>query len=273
MFAQLLKHEFKATRRIIPWIYLVTVFMIATGLLANRLNIQWLTSLLVVLIAISGLACVLMTYVLIIYRYYKHLYNSEGYLTHTLPVRSGQILGSKVLAAFIWLLLSYLLLLGVMLTLFLVVSGQNGRSISLGDVWRMAPGAIGLTGASFNGLIMAAAAYICLSIFYLLAQIYFAISLGSTSRFHSLGVAAPVLIWLGIYLVSQLGLFLFMILVPLGLTVENQTLQFVPRSMLVTLLHPDVFVFGLGSILFIILATVGLFFGTNRLIRRSTSLR
>jgi hypothetical protein len=273
MFTQLLKHEFKATRRIIPWIYLVTAFMIATGLLSSRLGIEWLTSLLLVLIAVSGLAGVLMTYVLIVYRYYKNLYQSEGYLTHTLPVKSGQILGSKILVAFVWLLVSYLMMLGAILVIFLMVTGQNSQPISIGDVLRMAPGALGLTQASVNWLIGAAIVYICLSILYLLAQIYFAISLGNTSRFHSLGVAAPVLIWLGLYLVSQLGVFTFMILVPLGLTVDNQTLQFIPRSMLATLINPEDFVFGLGSILFIILATAGLLFGTNRLIQRTTSLR
>jgi hypothetical protein len=273
MFAQLVKHEFRATRRIMPWIYLVTALLIGCGLLVEQLGIGWLRGLVLALMALGGFAGVIMTYVLTIQRYYRNLYDAEGYLTHTLPIRSGQILGSKILVAFGWILASYIMLLGVILTIILLISDQLAAPMSLDSMIRQAAALTGLTRHSFNSLIVAAAAYLCLSILYLLAQVYFAISLGNTSRLHSMGLAAPILVWLGLYLACQLGILAFMILIPLGLAVDHQALRFVPQGMLRTLIHPEEFVFGLGSILFIILATAGLLTCTNRLIRKSTSLR
>jgi hypothetical protein len=273
MFAQLVKHEFRATRRIVPWIYLVTALLLGCSLLVDQLGIGWLRGLVLVLMALSGLAGVIMTYVLTIQRYFKNLYDAEGYLTHTLPITSWQILGSKLLVAFTWILASYIMLFGVIVTVFLMIAGRSAIPLSLADLVHQLASEAGLSPQAFNGLIIAVAGYLGLSILYILAQIYFAISLGSTARLHPLGLGAPILIWLGIYMASQLGIFAFMALVPLGVTVDHQALQLVPQSMLRTLFHPDEFVFGLGSILFIVLATVGLLIGTNLLIRRSTSLR
>jgi hypothetical protein len=273
MFAQLVKHEFRATRRIMPWIYLVTALLIGGSLLVDQLGIRWLRGLVLALMALGGLAGVIMTYVLTIQRYYRNIYDAEGYLTHTLPVRSGQILGSKILVAFGWILASYILLLGVIVTIILLMSDSLAAPMNLDSLIQQAAALTGLTRQSFNGLILAVAAYLCLSILYLLAQVFFAITLGNLSRLHALGLAAPVLIWLGLYLACQIGILVFMVLIPLGLTVDHQTLKFIPQGMWRTLFHPEEFIFGLGSVLFIILATIGLFAGTNRLIRKSTSLR
>lgn len=60
--------------------------------------IMWM----VIVAAYSG------SYVLLGVRFYKNLISDEGYLTFTLPVTAGQLLGSKVLGAFIWRILATL---------------------------------------------------------------------------------------------------------------------------------------------------------------------
>ncbi|MBQ6453349.1 MAG: hypothetical protein IJJ14_03215 [Coriobacteriales bacterium] len=41
--------------------------------------------------------------VILLYRFYRSMYSTEGYLTHTLPVGSSTILASKAIAAIIWM--------------------------------------------------------------------------------------------------------------------------------------------------------------------------
>lgn len=271
MFTKLLKQEFKATGRIVPFIYLVTVFLILINLLTRQLDIKWLSGLLMVLLVIFGMAQILMTYVIVVSRYYKNLYNSEGYLMHTLPVESWKLLFSKALIAFIWLMISYLVMAGVVLTMMLIVAGD--QKLSLSQVINQVIVGTGLQPETFWRVAMAFAGYLCLSILYLLAQIYFSITVGNLSRFHKLGIGAPILAYMALYFVLELGTFVSMITIPLGVTFEGTSLKFVPQSMLVTLINPDQFVFGLGSIPFSILATCGMFIATARLMRRHTSLK
>jgi hypothetical protein len=271
MLDKLLKHEFKATQRIVPWVYLVTFFMVITSLLARPLGIKWLSGLLLVLMILCGIATILMTYVIVFYGYYKNLYQAEGYLMHTLPVKPGQLLLSKVIVSFVWLLLSYLLLAAVVLTVAVLVTGESG--VRLGDLLERVLMESGLSRASIGWLAGALAGYVCLSILYLMAQVFFAISLGNISRFHSLGAGAPILFYLCVYFLGQLGTLAFMVLVPAGLTISQGAVQFVSRGMLATLLNENDLVFGLGSIFFMLVATVGLFIWTKRLICNSTSLR
>lgn len=56
------------------------------------------------------------SYILTGVRFYKNLISDEGYLTFTLPVTAGQILNSKILSAFIWRILS-----GIVLVLNIII--------------------------------------------------------------------------------------------------------------------------------------------------------
>lgn len=56
-----------------------------------------------IIIVIGGL---FYTFFISVMRYYKNLYSDEGYLTHTLPVKSGSLLFSKVLSSCLFIILS-----------------------------------------------------------------------------------------------------------------------------------------------------------------------
>jgi hypothetical protein len=271
MLARLLKHEFRSTRRIIPWIYLVTICMGLFSLLVRTLGVKWLSDLFLFLMVAAGAGAVLMTYVLVIYRYYKNLYNSEGYLTHTLPVDAGRILASKIIVSFFWLLASYLVMAGVLLTAGSLVLGEQG--MTLAGVIRQFMASSGLPQNLLVWLVIAVAAYACLSILYFISQVFFAITLGNTSRFHSYGIGGPILLYLATNFTVQIGTLVFMTFIPAGIVFRNGAFSFVPQGMLATFINQNEGVFGLGSILFILIATVGLLIWTERLIRRSTSLR
>lgn len=274
MLAQLLKHEFRATRRLVPFVYLATLIIILGNLLLRQLDIPWLNTTMLVLMIVAGIGEVILTYVIVIYRYYKNLYNSEGYLMHTLPVPPRQLLTSKVIVSFVWLLISYLLMVAVVVTVALIMVGeQTGANLNLGELIDQLIKSTGLQITSFYGIIAAFAAYMLLSIIYLLSQIFLAISVGNLSRFHSMGIGAPIFAYLAIYFFTQIMTLLFMIAVPLGLTVNGGVLQLVPESMLATITNPNRPVVGLGSIIFIAVATIGFFVLTAHIMKRRTSLK
>lgn len=55
------------------------------------------------------IAVVVATSFLIIYRFYKNLVTNEGYLMHTLPVKTSQLIWSKVISSTIWYILSLMI--------------------------------------------------------------------------------------------------------------------------------------------------------------------
>lgn len=112
MVSKLLRHEFRATQRIILPLYLLLfvtagLFNVSMGMMENEHNaVQWpaqvfsavsTTSFTVSIIGVSVLVWALM-----IYRFYKNLMTDEGYLMFTLPVTTSQIIFSKLIVTMVW---------------------------------------------------------------------------------------------------------------------------------------------------------------------------
>ena len=57
------------------------------------------------------------------YRYYKNLFTDQGYLMHTLPVRTSDLVNSKFIVAIIW---QYLIGASYIIAFFLVTGGFYG---------------------------------------------------------------------------------------------------------------------------------------------------
>ncbi|MDD3866557.1 MAG: hypothetical protein PHX55_02975, partial [Eubacteriales bacterium] len=143
MFRQLVKHELIATRRLVPFIWLVTAVIAVIHLIASQIDIQWLAGTSMVFLILLAISQVIITYVVVVMRYYKSLYSDEGYLTHTLPVKAGSLLGSKVLTSFIWLILSYLVAGAVLVIVMAAMNSQ--RDLTLLQMYREIQSAIGFT--------------------------------------------------------------------------------------------------------------------------------
>lgn len=120
MIRKLLKHElidlFKKT---------ILIFAIATGAIVMLLVAKELEKIHVIFNLLTGLAniTVYLSIAAIIFnsvfypvrRFHQSIHKNEGYLTHTLPVTTGQILISKFITALILLVVS---ILSVLLILF-----------------------------------------------------------------------------------------------------------------------------------------------------------
>ncbi|MBE6611453.1 MAG: hypothetical protein E7632_03070 [Ruminococcaceae bacterium] len=110
MLGKLIKHEFRATAA--PMLILFLGVLVISGL--TRLCMlaaefaeffAILAGLSVMLYSLVIWAAYVFIYVLIIRRFYKHIYGAEGYLTLTLPVRRSTLILAKLIPAMIWQLL------------------------------------------------------------------------------------------------------------------------------------------------------------------------
>ena len=280
MLGQLIKHEFRATRRAVPFVYLITLAMAGVNYLTVRLGIQWLFTLTMVFLILLAVSEVIVTYVLVISRFYKNLYSNEGYLMHTLPVRPRDLLVSKVVISVAWMAASYLVLLGVFLVVIAAAAAQNHQTLSgLYDSIIQGSGITHIVSVPLAAFLIAL--YGLLSICYVLAQVFFSIAFGSTARFHKQGVAGPIVTFLVVYFAMQMLALAFIVIVPLGVEFVQGTsgqltgLHLVGEGMLRMLLQPPKTggVIGLGSVVLMVLGSIGLFFATGRIMAKQTSLR
>ena len=113
MLRKLLKHEFRATGRIMLPLYLI---LLATaiganfstrGLLETDLKVlDLLGGLLVVAFAVAIIAVCVMSMVVMVQRFYKNLLQDEGYVMMTLPVSVHQHVWSKLIVSAVWFALT-----------------------------------------------------------------------------------------------------------------------------------------------------------------------
>ncbi len=109
MLKKLMKHEFRATLRVMLPLYLlltVTAFgarASISGLLETEsVLVDILASLLVVAFGIAMAAVCLVSVFLMVQRFYQNLLRDEGYVMMTLPVSVHQQVWSKLLVGIVW---------------------------------------------------------------------------------------------------------------------------------------------------------------------------
>lgn len=109
MLIKLMKHEFRATGRIMLPLFgllLLTAlganFSVGGLLETDNRFLDALGALLVVAFAIAMAAVCLMSFALMVQRFYKNLLQDEGYLMMTLPVSVHQHLWSKLIVSTVW---------------------------------------------------------------------------------------------------------------------------------------------------------------------------
>ena len=114
MLKQLLKYEFKATKRLYFGLYLALALLsVVLGVSfrqenarVDNTNFGRLEVILMVLYLSVIFAIAVLCFVSTVQRFYKNLLGREGYLMHTLPVTETQLILSKLLTSMVWVLCS-----------------------------------------------------------------------------------------------------------------------------------------------------------------------
>ncbi|MBQ1839376.1 MAG: ABC transporter permease, partial [Ruminococcus sp.] len=110
MLGKLLKHEFRATGRImLPLIGAELLLSVLAGFSVRGLdriqnmNFLGVTYIMTLFVFFLGLFAVgVVALVLMIQRFYRNLLRDEGYLAMTLPVSVDEHIWSKLIVSFVW---------------------------------------------------------------------------------------------------------------------------------------------------------------------------
>lgn len=128
MLGKLLKHEMKACSRLLLPLYLLLIVLTILDRIVLGLNIfhgvlGLLSTFLTFIFIFTDIVIAVVSLVIVILRFYKNLITDEGYLMFTLPVKTNQLINSKLIAASVWTLLSAV---AVILSMLFVFSSLNG---------------------------------------------------------------------------------------------------------------------------------------------------
>ncbi len=130
MLGKLIKHELRATARIMLPVYgavlaLAVMANISLRLLQNDLApiLEMLLGMILSAFGIGLFAAMAVTVVLLIRRFYMNYLKDEGYLMHTLPVSVHSLIWSKTIVSCLWIIATMLVCWLSMLTTALIQSG------------------------------------------------------------------------------------------------------------------------------------------------------
>ncbi len=122
MLGKLLKHEFRQSSRMLLMILGILVVVTPLTALYTRFNMNRIPNadtpffdildafqiIAVILYVCAMIGACVATIILLMYRFYKSMVTSEGYLTHTLPVKTSYLVVSKLIVNVVWQLIAYI---------------------------------------------------------------------------------------------------------------------------------------------------------------------
>ncbi|MDF2841976.1 MAG: hypothetical protein K0R00_402 [Herbinix sp.] len=122
MLGKLLKHELNATSRLLIPLYVALAVLTFVNHFALYIEafhgiLAGIKGFLTFAYVVALIGIVVVTFILIIQRFYKNLVTDEGYLMFTLPVKSHELINSKLIVALLWILAS---IAAVILSLIIV---------------------------------------------------------------------------------------------------------------------------------------------------------
>ena len=121
MLGKLIKYEISATGRLfLPFYGALILFALINKIFFSfKMPVpDFIAEITLSIYAIIIVAIVVLTFLVMIQRFYKNLLTDEGYLMFTLPVQSWQHVLSKLIVSILWILLSGIVTL---FTIFLMV--------------------------------------------------------------------------------------------------------------------------------------------------------
>lgn len=208
MLGKLIKYDLMADWKKYSALYaatlLVSVMLFTTGKIKehirdNRILVMvenMFGILFTTLIAAIGIMVVVLT----VMRFYKNVMRDEGYLTHTLPVHTWQILVSKLISSYVWFFSAFIIG-GICIGIGI------GEPLWFLDFFKELAEAISTApGSAEKTLIIQLLTIITISIvlapFFIMAHAYFCFAIGNLSNSRKLGVS--VLAFFGVNIAENI---------------------------------------------------------------------
>ncbi len=144
MLSKSLKHEFRATSRVMLPVFIALLLLAIAAhfstLLLNGSNLPWflqgIGGTMIALFVISLVAAGVGVIVLTVVRFYRSFLSDEGYLTMTLPVGMHTHISSRLIVSAVWYTLTGLAIGLCVLVMLLDASGWKGVLTGVADFFR-----------------------------------------------------------------------------------------------------------------------------------------
>ena len=187
MLGKVMKHEMKATWKVLFPLAMVLVGVTLIGMLMMKMqvfeaDIGALVGLAMLLLYIIGLIALSVTaFIFLLVRFYHSMYGAEGYLSHTLPVTTFSLINGKLLVAVFWHAITSILVYVSAFSLIVTAGlnlGNEGERIKLEELLQQLGDMIGISIPALFGWA------ILYSVLYAILQIIsFVISINSANGF------------------------------------------------------------------------------------------
>lgn len=205
MLGKLFKHEFRETAKpLIPLnLILVALTIIGCILLGSSflqndsLELLAFSSLIIYTLSIFALFIITMVYLTV--RFYKTMYSSQGYLTHTLPVSAASIINTKILVASFWILVAS----GItFLSVLLLVRVAAGNEWNPSDFATMRNEMETVFGIGFPEMMLYIVLSIILSCFSMTLMVFASLAIGQLFGQHR--IIAAIVTFIVFYIIQQM---------------------------------------------------------------------
>jgi len=203
MLGKLIKHQTKSVYRILLLVHAAVLLLAVIGSVftffvdAENFAASVLTGMIGIMYILTLMFAFFSTQYVMVSRFYKSMYTDEGYLTHTLPVKTWQHLLSNTIVYFAAIVLDI-----VILTLSILILARPSGILDLGadlmPAMRMASAALGI---SVPVLILCIFGIIIISLLYIIGMFYMSLSVGSLFPSHK--IMASVIVYVILYIAMQ----------------------------------------------------------------------
>lgn len=219
MIAALLKHEWLRTRSLLGSIGAVAVLLVAAGTALTATGWPGISLVGMLMVMAPLAALVPATQIALAVHYWQSSYSRTGYFTQSLPLSGVTIYAAKLAWALLVSLLAVLATAGLLMAAWPVLAGQLGGERNpfslIRQMWE-AGTAVTSTPVLIAGILL----FVGLILIWPI-QYFFAASVGSETPLNRLGLGGPVVVFLALYLASQVLVFLGMAALPWGLTMVD----------------------------------------------------
>lgn len=219
MLAKLLKHEFKATSRLLVPLYLILLLMS----IINRFvfvpssyagNFRIIDQFLISTYIISIIVVFVVTIFYMIIRFYKNLLTDEGYLMFTLPAKTHQHITSKLITTIFWIIVS---IVTVLISIFIVFASHASFPAVTNGIKEAIANLSGQIDGSLALLITELIIIFLLGMIAKILLIYLSIAVGQWFSKHK--IIASFAAYMIIY--TMLQLLVVILLLPFGIFIKN----------------------------------------------------
>lgn len=206
MLGKLLKHELKATSRLLIPLYLILIgISLLNRIMLSFQDVNWMMMFISNLLTAGFLfilvAVFAVTTVIMITRFYKNLIGDEGYLMFTLPVKPNQLITSKLIISVFWILIG---IASVIVTLYITFATPERMDF----IYQNLKDASEELRAAFGGslsFVVAEMILLCIvSLFANILMLYLSIAIGQL--FNGRRILGSFIAYIGIYTALQLFL-------------------------------------------------------------------